>query len=218
MCIQFCVIGVMMRCSAINICLVDNFVLIGLQQHSCCNKQMIDRSVQVWSVSSVTPASRIGSGFCLFLQVLYRLKEKVQISDRQLKAPPPPDRHLTPTVPPDPVQRSKGTQVDTHLNTCTDLYRVRWGLIDWWFLCFQAVTSGSMVQAELPPAVATHTPQQQPIIACRRLAPPVVPLPRWVSWQGWSVPLNSLGCLTYRSGLSIILTYLKEVYKKSFFN
>uniref|UniRef100_A0A7N6AKG8 protein-tyrosine-phosphatase n=1 Tax=Anabas testudineus TaxID=64144 RepID=A0A7N6AKG8_ANATE len=37
------------------------------------------------------------------LMVLYRLKEKVQISDRQLKAPPP-DFHLTPTVPPDSVQ------------------------------------------------------------------------------------------------------------------
>ncbi|KAM7378584.1 hypothetical protein PAMA_013474 [Pampus argenteus] len=83
------------------------------------------------------------------LMVLYRLKEKVQGSDRQLKAPPP-DLHLTPTVPPNSAQRSKGTKV---------------------------VTSGSMVQAELPPAVATPIPQQQPIIACRRLAPPVVPLP-----------------------------------------
>ncbi|XP_045894833.1 receptor-type tyrosine-protein phosphatase R [Micropterus dolomieu] len=83
------------------------------------------------------------------LMVLYRLKEKVQVSDRQLKAPPP-DRHLTPTVPPDPTQRLKGTK---------------------------AVTSGSMVQAELPPTVATPIPQQQPIVACRRLAPPVVPLP-----------------------------------------
>ncbi|XP_071358246.1 receptor-type tyrosine-protein phosphatase R [Trachinotus anak] len=83
------------------------------------------------------------------LMVLYRLKEKVQVSDRQLKAPPP-DLHLTPAVPPDSAQRSKGTKV---------------------------VTSGSMVQAELPPAVATPIPQQQPIVACRRLAPPVVPLP-----------------------------------------
>ncbi|XP_037617254.1 receptor-type tyrosine-protein phosphatase R [Sebastes umbrosus] len=81
--------------------------------------------------------------------VLYRLKEKVQVSDRQLKAPPP-DLHLTPTVQSDTVQRSKGTKV---------------------------VTSGSMVQAELPPAVATPIHQQQPIVACRRLAPPVVPLP-----------------------------------------
>uniref|UniRef100_A0A671WCI5 protein-tyrosine-phosphatase n=1 Tax=Sparus aurata TaxID=8175 RepID=A0A671WCI5_SPAAU len=83
------------------------------------------------------------------LMVLYRLKEKVQVSDRQLKAPPP-DLHLTPTVPPESAQRSKGTKV---------------------------VTSGSMVQAELPPAVATPIPQQQPIVACRRLAPPVVPVP-----------------------------------------
>uniref|UniRef100_A0A7N6FDW4 protein-tyrosine-phosphatase n=1 Tax=Anabas testudineus TaxID=64144 RepID=A0A7N6FDW4_ANATE len=44
------------------------------------------------------------------LMVLYRLKEKVQISDRQLKAPPP-DFHLTPTVPPDSVQRSKGIKI-----------------------------------------------------------------------------------------------------------
>ncbi|XP_036977629.1 receptor-type tyrosine-protein phosphatase R [Acanthopagrus latus] len=83
------------------------------------------------------------------LMVLYRLKEKVQVSDRQLKAPPP-DLHLTPTVPPDSAQRSKGTKV---------------------------VTPGSMVQAELPPAVATPIPQQQPIVACRRLAPPVIPVP-----------------------------------------
>ncbi|XP_026217008.1 receptor-type tyrosine-protein phosphatase R [Anabas testudineus] len=83
------------------------------------------------------------------LMVLYRLKEKVQISDRQLKAPPP-DFHLTPTVPPDSVQRSKGSKV---------------------------VTSGSMVQAELAPSVATTIPQQQPIPACHCLATPVVPLP-----------------------------------------
>ncbi|KAM4569426.1 receptor-type tyrosine-protein phosphatase R [Odontesthes bonariensis] len=83
------------------------------------------------------------------LMVLYRLKEKVQVSERQLKAPPP-GLHLSPTIPPNSAQRSKGTKV---------------------------VTSGSMVQAELPPAVATPTLQQQPIIACRRLAPPAVPLP-----------------------------------------
>ncbi|XP_008295252.1 receptor-type tyrosine-protein phosphatase R [Stegastes partitus] len=84
------------------------------------------------------------------LMVLYRLKEKVQVSDRQLKAPPP-DLHLTPTVPPDSAHKLKGTKV---------------------------VTSGSsMVQAELPPVVATPTPPQQPIAACRRLAPPAVPLP-----------------------------------------
>ncbi|XP_056280583.1 receptor-type tyrosine-protein phosphatase R isoform X2 [Pseudoliparis swirei] len=82
------------------------------------------------------------------LMVLYRLKEKVQVSDRQLKAPPP-DLHLTPTVHLDSAQRLKGTKV-----------------------------SGSMVQAERPPTVATPIRQQQPIIACRRLAPlPVVPLP-----------------------------------------
>ncbi|XP_026002743.1 receptor-type tyrosine-protein phosphatase R [Astatotilapia calliptera] len=83
------------------------------------------------------------------LMVLYRMKEKVQVSDRQLKAPPP-DLHLTPTVPPDPTQRSKGTKV---------------------------IVSGSMVQAELLPAVATPIPQRQPITACHRLGPPVVPLP-----------------------------------------
>lgn len=44
------------------------------------------------------------------LQVLYRLKEKVQVSDRQLKAPPP-DLHLTPTVHLDSAQRLKGTKV-----------------------------------------------------------------------------------------------------------
>uniref|UniRef100_A0A8C2ZRM0 protein-tyrosine-phosphatase n=1 Tax=Cyclopterus lumpus TaxID=8103 RepID=A0A8C2ZRM0_CYCLU len=44
------------------------------------------------------------------LMVLYRLREKVQVSDRQLKAPPP-DLHLTPTVHLDSAQRSKGTKV-----------------------------------------------------------------------------------------------------------
>ncbi|XP_051801741.1 receptor-type tyrosine-protein phosphatase R [Acanthochromis polyacanthus] len=81
------------------------------------------------------------------LMVLFRLKEKVQVSDRQLKAPPP-DLHLTPTLPPDSAQRSKGTKA----------------------------SGSSMVQAELPPVVATPIPLQQPITACRRLAPPV-PLP-----------------------------------------
>ncbi|KAM9705760.1 receptor-type tyrosine-protein phosphatase R isoform 1-T3 [Menidia menidia] len=83
------------------------------------------------------------------LMVLYRIKEKVQVSERQLKALPP-DLHLSPTVPPDSAQRSKGTK---------------------------AVRSGSMVQAELPPAVTTPTLQQQPITARRCLAPPVAPLP-----------------------------------------
>ncbi|XP_078129180.1 receptor-type tyrosine-protein phosphatase R [Sander vitreus] len=83
------------------------------------------------------------------LMVLYRLKEKVQVSDRQLKAPPP-GRHLTPTVQSDSAQWSKGAKF---------------------------VRSGSMVQAELPPTVATPICQQQPIVAGRRLAPPVVPLP-----------------------------------------
>ncbi|XP_058481073.1 receptor-type tyrosine-protein phosphatase R [Solea solea] len=85
------------------------------------------------------------------LMVLYRLKEKVQVSERRLKALPP-DLHLTLTIPPDSAHRSKGTKV---------------------------LTSGSMVQAELPPSLATPISQQQkqqPIIACRRLAPPVVPL------------------------------------------
>uniref|UniRef100_A0A1A7X1L9 protein-tyrosine-phosphatase n=1 Tax=Iconisemion striatum TaxID=60296 RepID=A0A1A7X1L9_9TELE len=83
------------------------------------------------------------------LMVLYRIKEKVQLSETHLKTPPP-DFHLSPPVPPDPVQRSKGTKV---------------------------VTSESMVQSEPPPAVATPIHQQQPIIACRHLTPPVVPLP-----------------------------------------
>ncbi|XP_068162667.1 receptor-type tyrosine-protein phosphatase R [Antennarius striatus] len=82
------------------------------------------------------------------LMVLYRLKEKVQFSDRQLKGPPP-NLHLGPDVTVDSAQRSKGTK---------------------------AATPGSMVQAELPPAVATPIPPQQPITACRDLSP-VIPLP-----------------------------------------
>ncbi|XP_029018726.1 receptor-type tyrosine-protein phosphatase R [Betta splendens] len=86
------------------------------------------------------------------LMVLYRLKEKVQVSNRQLKGPSL-DLHLTLTLPPDSAQRSKGNKVVTS-------------------------SDGSMVQAELPPTVATPIPQQQPIAACRRLTPPVAPLPR----------------------------------------
>ncbi|KAM8884717.1 receptor-type tyrosine-protein phosphatase R isoform 3-T3 [Synchiropus picturatus] len=83
------------------------------------------------------------------LMVLYRLKEKVQTSDRRVKTLPP-EFHLTPNVPSDSLHKSKGNK---------------------------GSTPGSMVQAELPPVVATPTPQQQPVIACRRLSPPIVPLP-----------------------------------------
>uniref|UniRef100_A0A3B3CSP5 protein-tyrosine-phosphatase n=2 Tax=Oryzias melastigma TaxID=30732 RepID=A0A3B3CSP5_ORYME len=81
------------------------------------------------------------------LMVLYRTKEKV--SERQRKAPPPVILQSKP-APLDPVLRSKGTK---------------------------GVTSGSMVQIDPPPPVATPTFQQQQITACRRLAPPIVPLP-----------------------------------------
>ncbi|XP_076015969.1 receptor-type tyrosine-protein phosphatase R [Genypterus blacodes] len=83
------------------------------------------------------------------LMVLYRLKEKVNISDRQLKGPPC-DLRLNPPDPSDIAQRSKGTKF---------------------------VTAGSMVQAELPPALATPIPQHQPIKICPRPAPPVFPQP-----------------------------------------
>ncbi|KAL6116557.1 ptprr [Pungitius sinensis] len=94
------------------------------------------------------------------LMVLFRFKEKVQVSETQLKAPPP-DLHPTPTVLQDYGQRSKGTKV---------------------------VTSERMVQAELPPTVATPTRlQQQPSSACRRLAPPpATPLPRSAPFPGSS--------------------------------
>ncbi|XP_029969876.1 receptor-type tyrosine-protein phosphatase R, partial [Salarias fasciatus] len=77
------------------------------------------------------------------LMVLFRLKEKVQVSDRQHKAPPP-DLRLTPTICSDSAHKLKGTQV---------------------------VLIGSMVQAPPPPAVAMSAPQQQPITACRYAAP-----------------------------------------------
>ncbi|MEQ2219849.1 hypothetical protein XENOCAPTIV_025734 [Xenoophorus captivus] len=85
-----------------------------------------------------------------FLQVLYRMKQKVPVTEKHLKAPPP-DHHVSLTIPPDPSKRSKGNKV---------------------------VKSESMVQSELSPAVGTPIHQQQPIIACRRLAPTVIPLPR----------------------------------------
>ncbi|XP_015237070.1 PREDICTED: receptor-type tyrosine-protein phosphatase R [Cyprinodon variegatus] len=83
------------------------------------------------------------------LMVLYRMKQKVPVTEKHLKAPPP-DHHVSLRIPPEPAKRSKGTK---------------------------AATSESMVQSELPPAVATPTHQQQPVVACRRLAPPVTPLP-----------------------------------------
>uniref|UniRef100_H3C9X7 protein-tyrosine-phosphatase n=1 Tax=Tetraodon nigroviridis TaxID=99883 RepID=H3C9X7_TETNG len=60
------------------------------------------------------------------LMVLYRRKEKVQRSDATVKAPPP-GHSLSHAAPADPAQRSKGTK---------------------------APSPGSMVQAELPPALA----------------------------------------------------------------
>lgn len=84
------------------------------------------------------------------LMVLYRLKEKVQVSERQVKAPHP-DFQPKQSCPPGSAQRSAKV--------------------------IKAVTAGSMVQAELSPAIATPIPQQQPIIAYRRLAPPAIPVP-----------------------------------------
>lgn len=84
------------------------------------------------------------------LMVLFRLKEKVQITQRQVKAP-----HLHFQIKQsDPPASTQGPTKIT-----------------------KAVTPGSMVQAGLPPAIATPIPQQQPITACRRLAPPAIPIP-----------------------------------------
>ncbi|XP_020782049.1 receptor-type tyrosine-protein phosphatase R [Boleophthalmus pectinirostris] len=82
------------------------------------------------------------------LMVLYRLKEKVQISQRQVKAPP----DYRPKV----CDPTGSSQSPTNVT--------------------KAVTARSMVQAELPPSIATPIPQQQPITACR-LVPPVIPIP-----------------------------------------
>ncbi|KAM6986219.1 receptor-type tyrosine-protein phosphatase R [Aplochiton taeniatus] len=89
------------------------------------------------------------------LMVLYRLKEKVQFSDRQIKQP---HLHLTPAPQPhDLVQRSEAIKV---------------------------TTSSSMVQTERAPALAKPT-LQQPITACRRPAPSApVPIPIANSNQG----------------------------------
>lgn len=98
------------------------------------------------------------------LQVLYRVKEKVPIPNRHLKAPPL-DLHLTHVVPAKPAQGSKVTKVSGGHLLCSPPQ--------------QAAATGSMVQAELPPALATPTPWKQPIIACHR--PAAVPPPRSVS-------------------------------------
>ncbi|XP_068442249.1 receptor-type tyrosine-protein phosphatase R-like [Clinocottus analis] len=107
------------------------------------------------------------------LMVLYRLKEKVQVSDRQLKAPPP-DLHLTSTV---------------HLDSAKIIH---------------VVTSGSMVQAERAPSVATPIRQQQPIVASRRLAPPpVVPLPSSAPIFGSHAPLAGAAPVTANNELKL---------------
>lgn len=82
--------------------------------------------------------------------VLYRLKEKVQISQRHVKAPAPDCR---PKFGIAPASDQSSTKV------------------------IKAETAGSMVQAELPPAIIRPIPQQQPITTCRRPAPPAFPIP-----------------------------------------
>lgn len=114
--------------------------------------------------------------FVYVLQVLYRVKEKVQISDRQLKAPPP-DLHLTHSVPPKSAQGSEGTKVSRGTRSVS-VFACKNTFNKTSLSILQFATTGSMVQAELPPVVATPTEQKQPIVACRSLAPPVVPLPR----------------------------------------
>ncbi|CAL9682663.1 unnamed protein product [Knipowitschia caucasica] len=83
------------------------------------------------------------------LMVLYRLKEKVSISQHQVKAP----HEYRPKLPDPPGSAQSPTPVT------------------------KAVTAGSMVQAELPPFIATPIPQPQPITTCRRLVPPAIPIP-----------------------------------------
>lgn len=82
--------------------------------------------------------------------VLYRFKEKVEISQRHVKAPPP---DYSPKF-----SVSAGSD-----QSFTKITKVE--------------TGGSMVQAELPPVIAKPIPQQQPITTCRRLAPPAIPIP-----------------------------------------
>lgn len=112
------------------------------------------------------------------LMVLYRVKEKVPIPDRHLKAPPL-DLHLTHVVPAKPAQGSKVTKVSGGHLLCSPPQ--------------QAVAAGSMVQAELPPAAATPTPWKQPIIACHRPAavPPPSPAPAPAFANSGHAPLVS---------------------------
>lgn len=86
------------------------------------------------------------------LMVLYRLKEKVPISERHVKAPPPeyrPKFSVSPGSDQSSIKASK------------------------------AETAGSMVQAEPPPAIATPIPQQQPIATCCHPASPAFPIPSY---------------------------------------
>ncbi|KAM4615582.1 receptor-type tyrosine-protein phosphatase R [Polymixia lowei] len=124
----------------------------GITEVSSEKNVLQDQQKDVWSREGFYAIVLFLTVFIIIitcLMILYHLKEKVQFSDRQLKAPPL-DLHLTPAASPDSAQRSKGITV---------------------------ATSGSMVQAELPPTIATPIPQQQPILACRRPVPPFTPLP-----------------------------------------
>lgn len=82
--------------------------------------------------------------------VLYRFKEKVEISQRQVKAPPP----------------DYGPKFSVSAGSDQSFTKIT-----------KVETAGSMVQAELPPVIAKPIPQQQPITTCRRLAPPAIPIP-----------------------------------------
>lgn len=81
------------------------------------------------------------------LMVLFRLKEKVQISQRHVKAPAADHRPKSRAPPGSGQSSAEVTKTET------------------------------MVQAERPPVKATPRLQQQPVASCRRLVPPAVPIP-----------------------------------------
>ncbi|XP_078797956.1 tyrosine-protein phosphatase non-receptor type 5 isoform X2 [Oryzias latipes] len=113
------------------------------------NVLQAEQTDPVWSRDGLYAVVLFFTVFFIVVTCLMVLYRTKEVSERQRKAPPPVV-HQSKPAPLDPVRRSKGTK---------------------------GVTSGSMVQIDPPPPVATPTYQQQQVPACRRLAPLPSPAP-----------------------------------------
>lgn len=103
----------------------------------------------------------------LIFQVLYRLKEKVQLSDIAVKAPPP-GHPLSPPAPLDSAKRSKGTKVNVRNDTA---FSVTFNVT--WIITSRAFSSVSIIRKHGPswaPSSCSHI--HPPAAANRSLPPP----------------------------------------------